>query len=382
MSAQLAALAALLPAAALAMAPPAALAPAAAAPTGVTVAWAAGDHRSIAATWQETGDEADHITLNTPDGKPVEGYWWDVAAGHPNELTFSDPPPDLDLRLTVQPVDAAGQPVGDAGRSPVFDTDQPAKLTLAGAVPRADGTVLLTWKATVPKEDTPDDPLDLPAVPVRFIPFGSDPEFNTTVDVVTTPITDTSFVVPARTLPELVGVRTVPNEFGTDYAETDVMRTDLSASIPQVAGVGQTMQVTGVSKRVLRACDPGICFPLSDVDAGRVVHLQARDSAEAGWRTVSTATTAAKTGKYVFRVSSAGGRDYRVVAEAVGWRSGGAALAYAATDAVTTRSGGGGGGSLPITGGPVAWVAVGGVLLVGLGAGLILLGRRRRAVWS
>jgi LPXTG-motif cell wall-anchored protein len=379
MLAHLAAFAALLPAAAA----PAALAPAVAAATDVTIAWTS-DPRSAVVTWQEADDQADHITLNTLDGQPVEGYQWDLPVGHPNEFAIGLPV-DEDLRVVVQPVDAAGQPVGDAARSAAFDTDQTAKLTLTGALPRADGTVLMTWKATPIPDDTPNDPLDLPPTPIAFVPFGVAPQLNETVDLVTTPITATSFVVPARQLPEQVGLRTVPNEFGSDYAASDVQRTDLTASIPRTATTGRTLQVTGVSKLTSRACDPGICFTQTFEDAGRVLHLEARTGATAPWQTVATATTATKTGKYRFRITSPGTRDYRVVAEPVGWQPGSYARSYAATATITTRSGsasdGGGGeddGGLPITGAPAAWIAAAGALLVALGAALVAAGRRRR----
>ena len=380
MLAHLAAFAALLPAAAT----PAALAPAPAAPTDLTIAWTS-DHSNAVVSWQEAEDQADHITLNTLDGKPVDGYQWDLPVGHPNEFSIYFPV-DQDLRVVVQPVDAAGQPLGDAARSAAFDTDQSVKLTLTGALPQVDGTIRMTWKATPIPDDTPNDPLDLPPTPAGFIPFASDPRWNEADDLVTAPITATSFVVPARQLPEQVGLRTVPNEFGSDYAAADVDRTALTASIPHTATTGRTLQVTGVSKLVSRACDPGICFTQTAEDPGRVLHLEARTSATAPWQTVATTKTATKTGKYSFRITSPGTRDYRVVAEAVGWKSASVALGYAATATVTTHSGssgsggagGGDGGGLPITGAPTAWIAAAGALLVALGAALAMAGRRRR----
>ena len=389
MLAQLAAFAVLLPAAATPapLTPPElpAAAPAAAAAGDVTLAWVSDFHTQIVATWPETGDQADRITLNKLDGTVVEGYGWQVPAGEPKQLTFANWPLDQDLRLTVQPVDSAGQPVGSAGRSPAFDTDLPAHPTLTQGVPRADGTISLAWRPGTYHDDTPGDPLDLPAGPVRFIPVSSNPSFREFIDLVKTPITGTSFVVPVREMPQWAGVRTTPNEFGSAYATMAVARTDLTASIPHTAAVGRSMQVTGVSKLTDRICDPGPCGVGTHEDPARVLHLEARTGASSPWRTVATTTTATKTGKYSFRITSPGTRDYRVVAEAVAWKPGHDARSYDATSAVTTRSGAGSGsgttgdgGGLPITGAPTAWIAAAGALLVALGAVLAMAGRRRR----
>jgi LPXTG-motif cell wall-anchored protein len=192
-------------------------------------------------------------------------------------------------------------------------------------------------------------------------------------------------VVPARENPQWAGVRTTPNEFGSAYDTMSVARTDLTASIPHTATSGRSMQVTGVSKLTYRICDPGPCGVGTLEDPARVLHLEARTGASSPWRTVATTTTATKTGKYSFRITSPGTRDYRVVAEAVAWVPGHDARSYAATDAVTTRTGAGSGpgtsggdGGLPITGAPAAWIAAAGALLVALGAGMVMTGRRRR----
>lgn len=375
--AHLAAFAALLPAAAA----PAALAPA---PTDVTVAWVSDAHQAVAVTWQETGDLADRVILDALDGTAIgDAGHGNVPAGQPNRIEFSIAglPLNKDLRFSVQTVDSTGQPLSEYGRSPDFDTDQPPPPVLTEALPRPDGTIALAWKPGAYHDDTPGDPLDLPAAPPRFRPAAdsSTVTFEQWENLTPAPIAATSIVVPARKLPEFLAVQVTPNEFGSPpfpAAIARIARTDLSASVP-AATTGRPLRVTGVAKATRLVCDPGICFTETTTDPARTLHLQARTSPNASWQTVATTTTAAKTGGYSFQITSPGSRDYRVVADPVGWHPNAVAKSYAATAAITATSSGGGGG-LPITGAPAAWIAAAGALLVALGAGLIMTGRRRR----
>jgi LPXTG-motif cell wall-anchored protein len=368
--------------AALAALLPAALAPAAPPPTGVTLAWATDAHLAVVLTWHETGDYADHITLTDLDGRPTSEEPFEVAAGEPDQLAVpvGRLPVNEDLRFSVQPVDADGQPLGEATASAGFDTDQTPVPVVVGAVPRPDGSVLLTWKPGQYHDDTPGDPLDLPAPPARYFPLVSTPNFNSWDGLTTEPIAGESFVA-TKPLPEWLGVVATPNEFGNDRFPENIariLRTDLKVSIPRTATTGRPLQVSGTSILTVRICDPGPCQTEPDPDSGRVLQLQERTGANASWHTVATTKASVKTGAYQFRITSPGTRDYRVVADAEPLQPATAqAKSYAATAAVTTRSTTGGGG-LPITGAPVAWIAAAGVLLAALGAGLVLAGRRRK----
>lgn len=367
---------------------PAAVTAAVAAPTDVTLAWASDAHQSVQLTWREDGDYADHVWVTDLDGTAI-GYDQKVAAGQPDRLVIStaDLPRNVDVRLAIQPVDATGQPLGDAAHSVGFDTDQTPRPVVTDATPRVDGTILLTWKAGAYHDDTPGDPLDLPDAPARYVPLGSQPTFNDFDQLVTAPIAGTSFVVPTtRTLPEWLGVLATPNEWGASRFPGNIARitrTQLTASIPHTAVTGQPLRVTGVSTLIVRICDPGPCGSEPDPDSGRVLHLQARTSGTAPWQTVATTTAAARDGKYSFRITSPGTRQYRVVAEPISGVDDQTAKSYAVTAAVTVASSsseGGSGGGLPITGAPVAWIAAGGAVLLLLGIGLAVAGRRRKRV--
>ena len=370
------------------VAPGALLAPSEPAPTGVTVAWSSTAHTGVVVTWQETGDARDRVEVVHADGTPVDGTGVIVEAGQPNQSTLPSLGPDQTYRVTVVVVDADGTAISDPGSSSAFDTDRPPTPVWTTVVPHVDGTITMSWRAGAYHDATPGDPLDLPAAdPPQFEVFASVADFNDW-DTVAGPTSATTLVV-SRAVPVKLDVRAVADEWGTGAAAdpVEVRSSRVTASIPHTATTGGKLTVTGTAFQGRRACDPGPCWTEEDVDSGRLVRLESRTGAGAAWQTVAS-THAAADGKFTFRVTFPGTRDYRVVEPPLALSKTQTPLAYAETPVTTVRgvtgggsSGGGGGGDdggLPITGAPVIWVAAAGGVLVALGALLMVLGRLRR----
>lgn len=377
---------------------PAALAPIAPAPANVRVAWTSAARTDVAITWDEAGATRNRLTLvRADDGVTHNVEPKLVEADQPNRALLWQGLYDTDFRVRVVAIDADGAEVGEPAFSPVFDTDRDPAARLVSVVPREDGSILMSWRPGTSTDPNPGDPLDTPD-PVRYIPVASVFEFNE-YEELAAPTTATSFVVPPRRTPVDVGLRTAPNGwYGWTGATASVAGDRLTVTIPRRATIGGTVTVTGRAVKLGRLCDLGPCPTVEEDDAGRELRLQERAGAT-GWRTVAT-TKARKGGTYTFRVPFAGTRDYRVVAPVVALPPGAviagrAARVFAATAVTTTTGvpgpagggtgdgggagdGGGSGGGLPITGAPVAALAVGGGLLVGIGAALALIGRRRR----
>jgi hypothetical protein len=359
------------------------------APTGVTIRWATPAHEQVLVTWQETGDLRNVVQVVDADGSPMGIAGVVVEAGQPNETLLFGGGFDQDRRIAVWAVDADDTPTSDPGLSPVYDTDRPPAPVIHTVAPREDGTILLQWRPGHVADDTPGDPLDLPAeVPQRFIPVASHTGFNA-YDELSGPTTATSIVVVDRPKPVQVGVRTVPNEWGSSGAAAQVWGTRLTATVPRTAVDGGRLRVTGTAIKVGRSCDPGPCTTEDWPDAGRTLHLQSRTSADAAWTVVATGRADAQ-GDFGFTVVSPGTRDYRVFAPVVTLGADREPEAFAATQPVTTRSvagggtGGAGGGpegpTLPITGAPGGTAAGLGAVLVALGVLLRIAARRRETV--
>ncbi|MFF5081010.1 hypothetical protein ACFY36_28500 [Actinoplanes sp. NPDC000266] len=391
--------------AALALAGPSALlAPVEAAPTKVTVAWASDAHDAVVVTWDETGDVRNRVELVNPDGSPSGVAPLTVEAGQPNR----SPLPgfgaiyNFDLQVAVSVVDENDQVVSERGLSPVFDTNGPPQPVIETVVPRENGTVAFSWRPGEAADTTPGDPLDVPAAtPVRFTPFVASSTVNDVEALTPAPVAVTSFVVPDRPKPLRVGVRTTPNEWTFNGESAPVDGTRVTATIPKKATIGGKVTVTGKAVHLTRVCDPGVCGAEEHEDAGRLLRLQERPNDRVAWRTVAS-TRAGADGAFRFSVKSPGTRDYRVVAPPVTRAADREAKAYFATPATTTKAKppaaggggynepepepgtgggtGGGEGGLPITGAPVAGIALTGGLLVALGAAFLRLGRRRTPI--
>jgi hypothetical protein len=392
--------------------PSALLAPTEPAPTDVAVAWATPAHSEVVVTWNETGDVRNRVIVVLADGTlPGTETGTIVEPGQPNRI----PLPSFNridstgMRVAVTVVDAEGNDVSERGLSPVFDTSPPPEPVIQTAVPREDGTIAFSWRAGVEEDSTPNDPLDYPD-PGIFQPFASVGQLNDW-EPLAEPGTATSFVVPDREKPVNLVVRTAPTAFGQGSTLTRVRGTEVTATIPKTAPTGGKLTVTGKSVNFVRLCDPGPCYHQPGPDANRLLRLESRTGSSAAWQPVATTRTG-KDGKFTFRATFPGTRDYRVVAPPVPLTSDVLALTYFATAPVTTKAtpapgggdsnggdddngdngngnggngnggnggtGGGDGGGLPITGAPVAWITVAGGLLVALGAVFALGGRPRR----
>jgi hypothetical protein len=358
------------------------------APTNVTLAWTSDAHTSAMIRWDETGDVRDQIDIVRADGSATFIASQFAEAGQPNEVPLFGGLYDTDFRILVRVVDADGTALSDPASSPEFDTDRVPAAVIKSVVPREDGSILMTWAQGTYTDPNPGDPLDIPPVtPYRYTPVASVIDFNDWDDV-GKPTTATSFVVPARESPVKVGLRSPTNEwYGWTGTDAQVEGNRLTTRIPSSATIGGKLTVTGKSVRLTRICDPGPCWFGEWDDQGREVRLQTRTARGAPWRTVATAK-ARKGGAYTLKAGFAGTGDYRVVEPAINFTPpDGDARAFAAT-AVTTVRGvtgpvddndtGGQGGGLPITGAPVAWIAVAGGLLVALGMALAAAGRIRR----
>ncbi|MBB4693168.1 hypothetical protein [Paractinoplanes abujensis] len=362
---------------------PAAPAPSVPAPSDVRVAWTSAAHTDVEITWEGTAATRSRLTLvRAGDGVTENLAAKVVEAGRPSRALLWPGLHDTDYRVRVVAVDSDGAEISEPAFSPVFDTDRGPKARIVSVVPREDGSILMTWRPGAYTDPNPGDPLDVPG-PVRYIPVATLFEFNE-YDDLAAPTTATSFVVPPRRTPVGVGVRAESVGWYDDSGvDAPVAGDRLTATIPQQATIGGTVTVTGRSIKLGRLCDRGPCPTVEEDDAGRELRLEERAGATAGWRTVATAK-ARKDGTFTLTAPFAGTRDYRVVAPVLALAPDRAARVRAVTAATTTTGvtgpagDGGSGGGLPITGAPVVALAVGGGLLVALGAALTLTGRRRR----
>ncbi|GAA0457249.1 hypothetical protein Ade02nite_06280 [Paractinoplanes deccanensis] len=319
------------------------------APTNVQVAWASSTHDQVVVTWDETGDLRNRVEAVRADGSSAGFYQLYSQAGQPNRLVVDKEQIrvdiDRDLRVAVTAVDASGNPLSEAGLSPVFDTGVPPAPVITAVEPRADGTIKATWTPGQAGEDTtPNDPLDVPAeVPPRFVPVTIGPGDPYEEGPASTA---TSFVFegPANTVTR-VGAHTV-NEWTTNavlgWTATasygDVAATRIAATIPKTAPKGGKLTVTGTVTLLRLFCDMGLrCWEDVSADSGRLVRLESRTGAGAAWQTVATTTTDAN-GKFTVSVTFPGTRDYRVVAPIVVGTSEKLAKAPFATPPVTTKA--------------------------------------------
>ncbi|MEV4351435.1 hypothetical protein AB0J83_43825 [Actinoplanes sp. NPDC049596] len=326
----------------LALAGPGALfAPVEPAPGDVTVAWASPAYEVVVVTWTEIGDVRNRVDVVRADDPTELVSTLTVEAGRPNTSGLPDlrQLPAGDLRVAVSVIDENGAVVSEAGLSPVFDVSGMPAPVITSVVPREDGTLLYSWRAGEAAVDTsPGDPLDVPAAdPPRYWPMATWATFSLYFDLVTEPIAETSFVLPAdRAKPYWIAVRTVPNEWtATGFVATFVHGTKVTATVPKTVAAGGYLTVTGKSVNTTRACDLGPCAIIENDDTGRLLRLQSWNGT--AWQTVA-ATFARGDGRFTFRPRFPGPRQYRVVAPAVEWSEGRDAMAYFATPPAMVRT--------------------------------------------
>ncbi|WP_249997889.1 hypothetical protein [Actinoplanes sp. M2I2] len=376
---------------------PVAMAPSEPAPTNVTLAWTSDARTEAVITWDEAGDARTRLELIGGGGISMQPKF--VEAGRPNRTPMWGGLFGANFRVRVTVVDADGNALSEPADSPEFDTDQDPAAVVTSVVPRADGTILMTWKPGEYTDPNPGDPLDTPVVPVRYIPVASQPVY-TDYDHLAEPTTATSFVIPKRPTPLAVGLRTAPNGW---FGYTGVSVPVDGGRLTVKARTGAKLTVTGKAIKLTRACDLSACEAFVWDNPDRRLTLQRR--AGATWTTVATTVSRAD-GTYTFTTARAGAGAYRVLAPPTARVTGQAAQGIVISDVVTVAAGGGptasptpsaspaptaapapgtgsdggsgGGGSLPITGTPVMWVALAGGLLVLLGVVFATLGRARR----
>lgn len=369
--------------------------------TDVTLTWDADRPRQFFADWQEPDNTLTRIELVTAgDDDPTWIVDTVIPEDQGNRFAFSAADYGADLIVRVTAITVAGIPIGEPAVSPVFDTDVPPAPVLHTVVPRSDGTVLMGWSPGVRRDDTPNDPLDLPAEdPPRFIPVATVFTFRE-FHQLSAPTTGTTFVVPPRRLPQVIGVWTLPNEWGPSSITTvEIAGSRLAVVVPKTATDGRPMRVAGTAFEVLRACDPGPCFTAERPDQGRVLQLQSRTGPAAGWAVVATTRSAAD-GAFRFNLTSPGSRQYRVVAPIVTRPPLELPRGSFTTAPATTSSrppaarppaadppvadpndddpdDDGMGGSIPVTGAPATSLAGAGTLFVAFGLLLRWAARRR-----
>jgi len=348
------------------------------APANVHLAWVSAAHEEFAVTWAETGEVRNKIDLLAPDGTALAIASRFTEPGQPDRVTIGTSGlfgQSFIVRVTV--VDAADDELSGPADSPEFDTDRTAPPVITGAVPRVDGSIVLTWMPGRYLDPNPGDPLDLPAEePPRYVPVASAPTMNDYYPVGREVRGAGSLVIKDRPAPVSVGLRNVPNEwYGYGGATVKISGAKLTAKMPSAATIGGRLTVTGTATEVLRYCDPGPCWTGDRPGKDRALKLQTRTGLK--WRTVAT-TRARADGTYRFTTAFAATGDYRVVAPPVAWKPDDRGLAYVETAARTVTGKADDAAGLPITGTPVMRMAVAGGLLVVLGAVFAVAGRLRR----
>lgn len=291
-------------------------------PTMVTVRWLNADHETVRVTWNESvAATSNHVEIEYRDGGPVDtrpDYQVYVGPDQPNQYDFtvSDFPKGQELRIGVF-VGSPGQPdTSNGGRSVLFDTEPSPYADLTGVSLDA-GVVTWDWSPRlVNPEDTPGDPLDLPQAPASWVPVWSGPH-TTGIDDAGPATTGTHFSVGDPGSAYWVGVRPVPNEWGTwGVNSRDVVSTQLTASVPAATIWGTTTVVTGTVTEGRWVCRSTCAIELRPDQAGaRLVRLEARRDATSPWYLVASQHPLGGTdqsGKVRFVAAAPGSRQFRL----------------------------------------------------------------------
>ncbi|MFC0625017.1 hypothetical protein [Kribbella deserti] len=292
------------------LAPASALATAATASavSDVKLAWADAAHSAVKITW--TSPLGDKVAITTNGGSPLE--LGATAAGAPDELivpvTKFAPTYDATWSSQIVVTDSNGA----KGESKKFDQYVPRAIPTG--VTFGPGNTVQGGTTLEQKDDlTPNDPLDV-SVPLKYA---------TKLLVNCTPkisaVTSSSkFSFPAPGVPSLLWINT-SNEWPSpwtdeNYVGFELNTAGLKTTAPTTTTYGQTFTLSGVVllNQLYYTYWNGNCGIEQVEPNPRLVVVQARKDSASPWGVVGTTKTDA-VGKFSYRVTNPGTRQYRVV---------------------------------------------------------------------
>jgi hypothetical protein len=287
--------------------------------TNVQVAWADGEHNTVRITWTESEPAANTLVLTGVDQGRLE--FGTTALGQKNEYLVDS----ASLGNSGDPADQSWIEVSDGsgtpGKSQIFDRFNYAGGgvgTSASTAFTADGKVQWTLPADTVKDETPDDPLDLPRAYTYAAQQRVDNDPVGTYECEDTSLPPTS--VPTGTAPNPGKAYDlflhVDNEWGATLGPIVPVATTKSLTIagPAATKYGETTTLTGVmtGSILFEQGSPPVCEETTGPVANEPVVIQQRTSPTAAWTTVGSTKTDAK-GKYTAVVKNPGHREYRVI---------------------------------------------------------------------
>ena len=319
-------------------------------PTGLTMTWTTAgppgeSYRAVRLSWRGA-DPAASYNWHT---QVFDGSTWvsngpsgSTSPGVTGVSTLSEGMPyRATVRFAVNAVQ--GGVAGPTASSVPFDTNGPLPR-VESVIPRADGSVQMTWIPNLPGPDsTPNDPLDLVGPYHYQVVTEINPEAMDAVGPSTTALS--ARFTPA--IPARVGVandnewKPVASDRGRrfvyfDEADSTLWSgTNVSAAVPGVGTYSLPMAVNGRVTRIDRQCLASFpsCELITSPGAGRQVVLHARNLPTTPWYAVTTTTSDAN-GRFQMRVNAPGTRQYRVLVLGVPWPN--TQHGYAQAGAMTT----------------------------------------------
>ncbi|TDD57463.1 hypothetical protein E1263_23730 [Kribbella antibiotica] len=268
-----------------------------AAPTDLTVDWAAG---KVHLTWKDAG-EANQIFAEYDGGTPA--LIASVTADAGNEFSLSAPLTASDkVRLIVK--SAVGEEASDGTPTALFDTRRPAVPALQDANLAANLTTALAWTLGAVADQTPGDPLDLPG----------NGAVRANIDLPGTATTFYSFapgepsgIVPAYARPTAIKLSAF-NEWGQSAQDTKTVRLGTLGAAITVPSKAVYSARLGIKSTVDLFTSEGREERASDVK----VELQARAKATDAWKTYGR-YTGNTTAAFDTGIASLGNRQYRLL---------------------------------------------------------------------
>ncbi len=287
------------------------------APTNVRLAWDTGSSWRIRVTWDDAEGTANRVQFAGQEGVPAL-----VGGGAPNVALLdagSAPwPMRAAIRISVEVGDVGGA-TSPAGLSAEFDGNVEGMAVIDSLVPHGT-TFTLRWHTPPVTDPNPDDPLDeIPAGRRLGIVWGPAIDCGA-ISSESFPVTQLpSTYTPAK--PFLPGRLMVENASPWGMVPNEGMglfTTAIPTTVATRTTYGSTVAVAGSSGRQAAVRGAGSCALLSQPEAGRLVHLQARNSSAGPWYGVGTTSTASD-GTFRFAPPAIGTRQFRVVESAVPW---------------------------------------------------------------
>jgi hypothetical protein len=225
---------------------------------------------------------------------------------------------DRVFRVGVWFVD--GGVAGEAAFSPVFDTQAPQRPIVTSVQGWIDGRIKYTWTASPLEPDTtPGDPLDVPgppkyAVVMNLTLVNEGPRAMAVTTGTTATLAwqvSSTAVVEANewTFSPSLNIYALAYKRPIGWLGSRGGR--VTASTPAVATYGLPMTITGLAEeRVHLACWNDECDHTYPSPSRRVV-LHARRDASSPWVGVTSGLSDSQ-GRFAFRVTAPGTRQYRV----------------------------------------------------------------------